>query len=381
MVAKKSPRGFPQRVLIAPDKFKGTLTSEAAAHAIERGLKRAWPGVKTTRVILSDGGEGFAETMTAQTGGKLRRSRTTNAIGKICTATWGVLGNGTTAVIGLANASGIAQLKLAERNPELTTNAGTGRLIALAVEAGYREIVVGLGGSATTEGGVSLAAAIGYQFLDHNGREIPLTGHGLASLARIIPPARLPKVKFVVATDVGNPLCGRLGAAAQFGPQKGADAAMVKRLDANLRRLAKIVKRDLGHDRSREPGAGSAGGSGYGLMAFFDARREDGFHLVRRLSGLDEMVRTHDLVLTGEGCFDRTSLLGKAPCQLAQLARKMKRPTWGLCGRANLPLVKTPFVRLGALSTKENPGPAPETLTSAQHAKRLEVLAYEMALG
>jgi len=381
MVAKKSPRGFPQRVLIAPDKFKGTLTSEAAARAIERGLKRAWPGVKTTRVILSDGGEGFAETMTAQTGGKLRHSRTSNAVGKSCVATWGVLGNGTTAVIGLANASGIAQLKLADRNPETTTNAGTGRLIALAVQAGYREIVVGIGGSATTEGGISLAAAMGHQFLDKNGREIPLNGGGLASLARIIPPMGMLKVKFVVATDVGNPLYGKLGAAVQFGPQKGADAAMVRRLDANLRRLAKVVKRDLGRDPSHEPGAGAAGGCGYGLMAFFGARREDGFHLVRRLSGLDKLVRSHDLVITGEGCFDRTSLLGKAPCQLAQLARKMKRPAWGLCGRTNLPLAKTPFVRLGALSTKENPGPPPESLTSAQHAKRLEELAHQMALG
>ena len=369
----------PRRVLIAPDKFKGTLTSEAAARAIERGLKRAWPGVKTTRVVLSDGGEGFAETMVAQTGGKLRRSRTTDALGRACSATWGVLGNGTTAVIGLANASGIAQLRLADRNPETTTNLGTGSLIALALKAGYREIVVGLGGSATTDGGISLAAAIGYRFLDAAGSDVPLNGAGLASLARIEPPAKITKAGFVVATDVGNPLYGRLGAAVQFGPQKGADAAMVKRLDANLRRLAKIVRRDLGRDVVHEPGAGAAGGCGYGLMAFFNARREDGFHLVRRLSGLDKLVRTHDLVITGEGCFDRTSLLGKAPCQLAQLARKSKRPAWGLCGRANLALAQTPFTRLGALSTKENPGPPPESISSAQHAKNLEALAYQMA--
>ena len=381
MVSKSRQRDemFPRRVLIAPDKFKGTLTSEAAARAIERGLKRAWPGVKTTRVVLSDGGEGFAETMVAQTGGRLRRSLTTDAAGELCTATWGVLGNGTTAVIGLANASGIAQLKPRVRNPETTTNAGTGRLISLAVKADYREIVVGLGGSATTEAGISLAAAIGYRFLDADGRDIPLTGGGLASLARIVPPVRMPRVKFVVATDVSNPLCGKLGAAVQFGPQKGADAAMVRRLDVNLRRLAKIVKRDLGRDPSREPGAGAAGGCGYGLMAFFGAGREDGFHLVRRLSKLNALVRGHDLVITGEGCFDRTSLLGKAPCQLAQLARKAKRPAWGLCGRAKLPLAKTPFTKLGALSTKHNPGPPPESLTSAQHAKRLEALAYEMA--
>jgi glycerate kinase len=369
----------PRRILIAPDKFKGTLTSAAAARAIERGLNRAWPGVKTTRVALSDGGEGFVETMVAQTGGRLRRSRTTNAAGKPCTATWGVLGNGATAVIGLANASGIAQLRPDERNPEATTNLGTGRLIALALKHGYREIIVGLGGSATTEGGISLAAAIGYRFLDAGGADIPLTGAGLAMLARIVPPPRLPPVKFVVATDVRNPLVGPLGAAVQFGPQKGADAAMVRRLEANLRRLARIVRRDLGRDCAREPGAGAAGGCGYGLIAFFHARREDGFHLVRRLSGLDALVRRHDLVITGEGCFDRTSLLGKAPYQLAQLARRAGRPAWGLCGRAHLPLAQTPFARLGALSTAENPGPAPESLRPAAHAKRLEALAFRMA--
>jgi glycerate kinase len=370
---------LPRRVLIAPDKFKGTLTSAAAARAIERGLKRAWPGVETTRVSLSDGGEGFVETMVAQTGGQLRRSRTTDAAGKPCTATWGVLGNGTTAVIGLTNASGIAQLQPGERNPERTTNTGTGRLIALALRRGYREIVVGLGGSATTEGGISLAAAVGYRFLDAEGRDIPLNGAGLARLARIVPPAKLPKAKFVVATDVGNPLFGPLGAAVQFGPQKSADAAMVKRLDANLRRLARVVRRDLGRDLAQEPGAGAAGGCGYGLMAFHGARREDGFHLVKRLSGLDALVRRHDLVITGEGCFDRTSLLGKAPCQLAHLARRTKRPVWGLCGRANLSLIQTPFTRLGALSTKETPGPPPESISSAKHAKRLENLACRMA--
>jgi glycerate kinase len=381
MSASPRPRGgpFPLRVLIAPDKFKGTLTSEAAARAIERGLKRAWPGVITTRVSLSDGGEGFVETMVAQTGGRLRRSRTIDALGRPCTATWGVLGNGTTAVVGLSNASGLAQLRPAERNPETTTNIGTGRLIALALRDGYREIIVGLGGSATTEGGVSLAAAIGYRFLDQEGVDISLTGAGLVSLALIMPPDRLPKVRFVVATDVSNPLFGRLGAAVQFGPQKGADAAMVKRLDRNLRRLGKIVMRDLNRDVAHEPGAGAAGGCGYGLMAFFGARREDGFHLVRRLSRLDALVRGHDLVITGEGCFDRTSLLGKAPCQLAQLAWKAKRPTWGLCGRAHLPLAQTPFMRLGALSTKGNPGPPPESLSSAQHGKRLEELAFRMA--
>lgn len=369
-----------KHVLIAPDKFKGTLTSEAAAHAIEKGIRRAWPGVKTTSLALTDGGEGFMEFMVRQTGGRLRTARTINAAMRPCHAKWGVLGPGDTAVIGLANASGIAQLPSRWRNPEKTNNLGTGRLLALAVRQGFKEILVGLGGSATTEGGISLAAAIGYRFLDEAGRDIPLNGGGLAKLARIIPPATKPKTRFIVATDVDNPLYGPRGAAFQFAAQKGADPAMVARLDAGLRRLARIVKRDLGKDRAQAPGAGAAGGCGYGLMTFFNAKRENGFQLVRRLIKLDALIRRHDLVITGEGCFDGTSLLGKAPAQLGELTRQLQRPVWALCGRAELPLSKSPFDQLAALSTKENPGPPPHALTSRQHARRLEQLAYAMAI-
>ncbi|MCE0522063.1 MAG: glycerate kinase [Methylacidiphilales bacterium] len=370
-----------RRVLIAPDKFKGTLTSGQAAQAIERGLRRAWPKVKTTRFILTDGGEGFMEFMVRQTGGRLRRARTVDAALRPCRAEWGVLGNRRTAVIGLTSASGIAQLPLRLRNPEETTNLGTGELLARAVREGYREILVGLGGSATTEGGISLAKAIGYKFIDKDWCEITLNGGGLANLGRIVPPSRMPRANFVVATDVDNPLFGPCGAAYQFAPQKGADAAMVARLDAGLRRLARIVRRDLGKDYAKEPGAGAAGGCGYGLMAFFNAKRENGFQLVRRLTKLDALIRRHDLVITGEGCFDRTSLLGKAPAQLGELARRLKRPVWALCGRVELPLSRSPFDRIAALSTRQNPGPPPESLSPAQHAKRLERLAYEMGKG
>ena len=372
-------RPFPARILIAPDKFKGTLSTDAAARAIERGVKRAWPKAKTTRLSLTDGGEGFVELMVEATGGRIRNTKTVDAAWRPCRATWGVLGNGRTAVIGLANASGIAQLPAHLRNPEKTTNLGTGLLLAEAVKQGYREILVGLGGSATTEGGISLATAIGYRFLDGQGHDIPLDGAGLARLARIEAPKSLPKARFIVATDVGNPLFGPKGAAHQFAPQKGADAEAVARLEAGLRRLAKIVRRDLGRDVAGEPGAGAAGGCGYGLMAFFNAKRENGFELVRRLVKLDALIRGHDLVITGEGCFDRTSLLGKAPAELGLLARKLKRPVWALCGRVNLPPSKLPFDRIAALSTKENPGPPPESIPSAAHARRLEQLAFGVA--
>ena len=369
----------PRRVLIAPDKFKGTLTSGQAARAIERGLHRAWPGVKTTRLALSDGGEGFVELMVNQTGGRLRFIRTIDAAGRPCRAKWGVLGDGKTAVICLPEASGIAQLPAKLRDPEKTTNLGTGAILRQAAKEGFREILIGLGGSATTEGGISLAVEMGYAFLDTHGRHIEPSGRGLASLSRIVPPAKFPRARFLVATDVDNPLFGPKGAAYQFGPQKGADAAMVRRLDANLRRLARIVKRDLGLDFAHEAGAGAAGGCGYGLLAFFHAKRENGFQLIRRLMKLDSLIRAHDLVITGEGCFDRTSLLGKAPAQLGTLARSLKRPAWAFCGRANLPASRTPFAKIAALSTKENPGPPPDSISSAQHAKNLERLIYENA--
>src|SRR5271156_4757850 len=256
MARRRVASPHPRRVLIAPDKFKGTLTSDQAARAIERGLRRAWPGVRTTRFALTDGGEGFVEVMVRQTGGKLHVARAGDAAGRPCRARWGVLGNGRTAVIGLTYASGIVQLPRDLRNPERTTNSGTGRLIALALKRGHREILIGLGGSATNEGGISLAAAIGYRVLDERGEPIALNGGGLARLAKIVPPAKMPRARFIVATDVDNPLVGPRGAARQFARQKGADAAMVARLDANLRRLARIAKHDLGRDLAREPGAG-----------------------------------------------------------------------------------------------------------------------------
>jgi glycerate kinase len=319
--------------------------------------------------------------MVRATGGKIRTTETVDAAWRPCHATWGVLGDGRTAVIGLTNASGIAQLPANLRNPEKTSNLGTGLLIAEALREGHREILVGLGGSATTEGGISLATVIGYRFVDKQGADIPLDGGGLARLARIEPPKKMPRARFIVATDVGNPLCGAMGAARQFAPQKGADAAMVERLEKGLAKLARIVKRDLGKNLAREPGAGAAGGCGYGLMTFFNAKRENGFAVVRDLMKLDALIRGHDLVITGEGCFDQTSLLGKAPAQLGELARALQRPAWALCGRVGLPVEETPFARIAALSTPENPGAPVESLSADEHGANLEALAYGMAAG
>ena len=282
---------------------------------------------------------------------------------------------GGTAVIGLSEASGLAHLPAHLCRAERTTNLGTGRLIARAIGAGFHTILVGLGGSATTEGGISLAAAVGFRFLDRRGRPIRSMARGWRSSTVSSRPRPRPRVRFIVATDVNNPLFGPYGAACQFAPQKGASAAQVRRLDAGLRRLARIVKRDLGRDLALRPGAGAAGGCGYGLMVFFNAKRADGFQLVRAQAKLDAIIQAHDLVVTGEGSFDRTSLLGKAPSQLGRLARRLKTPAWALCGRVELAAAGTPFKRLEGLEPRADFA----KLTRAQHAKRLEELAFRVA--
>jgi glycerate kinase len=304
---------------------------------------------------------------------------TVDAAWRPCTAKWGLVDGGKTAVIGLTEASGIAQLPPHLRNPEKTSNLGTGLIITEALKRGCREILIGLGGSATTEGGISLATTIGYRFLDRYGKDIPLDGGGLARLAKIEAPRKRTKVRFVVATDVANPLCGMRGAARQFAAQKGAKPAAVKRLERGLQRLARIARHDLGLDFARKPGAGAAGGCGYGLMAFFRARPENGFQLVRRVLKLDELVRSHNLIITGEGCLDATSLLGKGPVQLGQLARAAGRPVWALCGRVALPIRDTPFQRVGALDMSKDPKGEPEAMSGAEHAEELAELASEMA--
>ena len=369
---------FP-RVLIAPDKFKGTLSAAEAAKAIERGLRSAWPRARTTCVPLTDGGEGFVETLIQAKNGRLCVIPTVDAAWRPCQAKWGLLDGGNTAVIGLAEASGIAQLPPHLRNPEKTSNLGTGLILTEALKLGCREILIGLGGSATTEGGISLATTIGFRFLDRYDKDIPLDGGGLARLVRIEAPKKKPRARFVAATDVSNPLCGMRGAARQFAAQKGAKPAAVKRLERGLQKLARIAKRDLGLDFARKPGAGAAGGCGYGLMAFFQAEQENGFQLVRRVLNLDDLIRAHDLVITGEGCLDATSLLGKGPVQLGQLARELGRPAWALCGRVAIPIKDTPFLRAGALDVSKSVSADPEPMSAEEHAEELAELAGEMA--
>lgn len=374
---RNDDRKFPGRVLVMPDKFKGTLTSDQAARAIVRGLARAWPQARFTRQTLADGGEGFALALGAAVGGKRLRCVSIDAAGRRCRAAWVLLGDGRIALIDLAVASGLAQLPIALRDPATTSTFGSGLMLRKAIEAGARKILIGLGGSATNDGGIGIAAALGWQFLDRRGDDIPANGAGLLRLARIVAPKSRPRVRIVAACDVDNPLYGRNGAAYRFAAQKGADADSVRKLDRGLRRLARVVENDLGRDLAQAPGAGAAGGCGYGLSVFFGAKLESGFDILRREAGLDALVHAHDLVVTGEGAFDLTSLAGKAPYRLAGLARKMRVPAWGIFGRIDVPASRLPFERAAALVEQGEPVRA--ALGRAEHARRLERAAYALA--
>lgn len=334
----------PMRVLIAPDKFKGTLTAAQVAAAIRTGLRRAQPTWKTTLCPLSDGGEGFVDCLVQATGGRKRHVATVDAIGRPKRSAYGILGDGKTAVIGLTEASALADLPQGKSNPLHTSNEGTGRLIHHAVEAGYRKLIIGLGGSATTEGGISLAAGLGWRFLDAKGRPIPLTGAGLAKLTTILPPEeKRPRLQITVAVDVDNPLFGKRGAAYVFAGQKGATLKQIERLDANLRHLSRVYQKFAGHSPYLRPGAGAAGGCGYGLMAFLGAQPEPGFAIISRAVKLEKLIRQHDVVITGEGAIDATSLHGKAPVQLAALCQQVGKPCWALAGKLSLPRKRLPF--------------------------------------
>lgn len=327
--------GIDMRVVIAPDKFKGSLTAPQVASAMRRGVLAACPDAQIVSVPMADGGEGTVEALTAATGGSIREVEVTGPLGRPVSARYGLLGDGATAVIEMAAASGLVLVPEHERDPRVTTTRGTGELIRAAIEAGASEIIVGIGGSATNDGGAGMAQALGYRLLDSGGREIGPGGGPLAQLARIDASGRLPEladVRIAVASDVDNPLCGARGASAIYGPQKGASPAMVAELDANLGQLATIIQRDLGDEIRDLPGAGAAGGLGAGLVAFAGGTLRRGVELVIDAVGLAAHLDGADLCLTGEGALDASSAHGKTAVGVARLARSKGVPTIALAG-------------------------------------------------
>ena len=321
------------KVVIAPQGFKAGISGLEAAQAIARGVLAACPDAETVLAPVADGGDGTLNALVDATGGQVFTSTVTGPLGRPLEARWGVMGDGTTAVIEMALASGLALVPQRRRNPRITTTAGTGEILREALERGYRRIIVGLGGSATNDGGAGLASALGARFLDSGGRNLPPGGASLARLDSIeidgLHPA-LPEAAIIAATDVTNPLCGPDGASAVFGPQKGANSEMVQELDAALANYARVVARDLGRDVSEQPGAGAAGGLGAGLMAFTGATLQSGIDMVCEVLEFDRLLQGADLVITGEGRADRSTIFNKAPVGVARHAQAASHKDGGV---------------------------------------------------
>jgi len=323
------------RIVIAPDSFKGSLTALEAANAIEEGLKRVFPKAEIVKVPMADGGEGTVQSLVDATGGRIVKKVVTGPLGDKVEAQFGILGDGRTAVIEMASASGLPLVPPDKRNPMVTTTYGTGELIKAALDMGCRRFIIGIGGSATNDGGGGMAQALGVKLLDKDGNDIPFGGGGLLKLDRIdistLDP-RIAESEIVVACDVDNPLTGPRGAARVYSPQKGATPEMVEILDKALERFAEAVKRDLGRDIKDVPGAGAAGGLGAGLMAFLNAKLQLGVDIVIEATGLEEKVKGADLVITGEGGIDSQTVYGKTPIGVAKVAKKFGIPVLAVAG-------------------------------------------------
>jgi glycerate kinase len=323
------------KIVIAPDSFKGSLTALEVADAIKEGIKRVMPEAEIDEVPMADGGEGTVQALVDATSGQMITQEVCDPLGNPIEANFGILGDGKTAVIEMAAASGLPLVPDDKRNPMLTTTYGTGELIRAALDRGCRKLIVGIGGSATVDGGAGMAQALGAKLLDKDGVDVPRGGGGLEHLDRIdvsLLDLRIAEATTVVACDVDNPLVGPRGGPEVYGPQKGATPEMVKKLDKYLDRYADIIKRDLGADVKETPGAGAAGGLGAGLMAFLNAELRLGIDIVIEAASLEQHLEGADLVITGEGKIDRQTIYGKTPIGVAKTAKKFGIPVIGIGG-------------------------------------------------
>ena len=323
------------KIVIAPDSYKESLSALEVAQAVASGFRQVFPDAEYVLVPVADGGEGTVDAMVAATGGRREAVAVSGPLGARVEAFYGLTGDGETAVIEMAAASGLALVPPAQRNPLRTSSRGTGELIRAALDAGARRFILGIGGSATNDGGAGMVQALGARLLDLEGRELDGSGGDLARLERIDVSAldpRLAECRIEVACDVDNPLTGARGASAVFGPQKGATPEMVQALDANLARLARIVGRDLGVAVDTVPGAGAAGGMGAAMLAFFGATLKPGIEIVTAAVDLDTHVRDADLVITGEGRIDFQTVHGKTPIGVARVAKRHGKPVIGIAG-------------------------------------------------
>ena len=350
------------KILIAPDKFKGSLSAVAVVAAISRGWSAVFPDDEIEAAPIADGGEGFAEALCLALRGEWVKMPALDPLGREIAARYAWLEKERIAVIEMSEASGLWRLKKDELAPLLANTFGTGQLIRDAVERGAKTILVGLGGSATTDGGIGMAAALGWKFLADDGRELePLPGN-LANLARIDSRDAITLPEIIAASDVQNPLLGPRGTAHVFAPQKGADANDIEALEKQLAHLADVVATDLEVDFRETPGAGAAGAIGFGLLSFCGAKMQSGFDLVAHTLQIEEHIAACDLVITGEGRLDTQTLEGKGPAGIAALARKHGKPVLALAGSitddrivgeiftASLPIIDEPTTLADAMT-------------------------------
>lgn len=323
------------KIVIAPDSYKESLSAAEVAQAIEKGFREIFPDAQYVSMPVADGGEGTVEAMIAATQGTEHSAWVTGPLGEKVEACWGMSGDGVTAFIEMATASGLGLVPPEKRNPLITTSRGTGELILQALEHGAKRIIIGIGGSATNDGGAGMMQALGARLCDAEGQEIGHGGGSLSRLSRIDLSAIDPRLRdriIHVACDVTNPLVGERGASRIFGPQKGATEAMIVELDRNLAHFADVIKASLQVDVKPIPGAGAAGGMGAALMAFLNAELRSGIEIVTEALKLEEQIHDCSLVVTGEGRIDSQSIHGKVPVGIARVAKKYRKPVIGIAG-------------------------------------------------
>lgn len=322
------------KILIAMDSFKESLSSLEAAQAAERGFRRVCPEAEISLIPVADGGEGTTEALIYGAGGKPEQVRVLDLLGRTRCCHYGILPDGT-AVIEAAAAAGLQLLRAQERDPLHTTSYGLGQMIAAAIKKGCRNFVIGLGGSGTNDGGIGMLQALGFGMLNCEGVQVPYGAEGMSKIHCIDTSGAIPELsecKFEIACDVNNPLCGENGASAVYGPQKGADSALILQMDAWMAQYAEKVKSVLPCSDPAFPGAGAAGGLGFAMMSFLHGTMHRGIDLVIEHSGLRDKIRTVDLVVTGEGCIDGQTSTGKTPWGIAAAAKELDKPVIALCG-------------------------------------------------
>lgn len=323
------------KIVVAPQEFKGSISALDVSKATKKGILKVFPKADIVICPVADGGDGTLETLVEISGGSKKQCYVYDPLGKEISTEWGGMGDNKTAVIEMARMCGLALLELHERDPLKATTFGLGQTINNALDQGFRKFIIGIGGSATNDGGVGMAQALGVDVLDKHGSQIPWGGAALAEVTSIDVSKidkRVSESEFMVACDVTNPLTGPEGASAVYGPQKGATPEMVAELDEALNNLANVITKDLNKDVSQHAGAGAAGGLGAGIMAFLDGELRAGVDIVLDTVQIDEKLKDADIVITGEGAMDFQTVYNKAPIGVAKRASQLGIPTIGICG-------------------------------------------------